>query len=79
MTSRSTSTEAPRYVSRGGLKLENGLLALGVDPAGRRCLDVGRLDGRVHRLPAAARRRGGRGAGRGLRRSFTGGCARIRG
>lgn len=30
-----------RYVSRGGLKLERGLDAFGVDPAGLACLDVG--------------------------------------
>lgn len=29
------------YVSRGGLKLEGGLEAFGVDPAGLNCLDVG--------------------------------------
>lgn len=29
------------YVSRGGLKLERGLSALGVDPSGLSCLDVG--------------------------------------
>lgn len=29
------------YVSRGGLKLERGLDALGVDPTGLACLDVG--------------------------------------
>ena len=29
------------YASRGGLKLERGLEALGVDPAGLRCVDVG--------------------------------------
>lgn len=29
------------YVSRGGLKLERGLEALGVDPQGKECLDVG--------------------------------------
>lgn len=29
------------YVSRGGLKLEGGLTAFGVDPKGLRCLDVG--------------------------------------
>lgn len=29
------------YVSRGGLKLERGLDAFGVDPAGLACLDVG--------------------------------------
>ena len=29
------------YASRGGLKLERGLAALGVDPRGLRCVDVG--------------------------------------
>ena len=29
------------YASRGGLKLERGLEALGVAPAGLRCVDVG--------------------------------------
>jgi 23S rRNA (cytidine1920-2'-O)/16S rRNA (cytidine1409-2'-O)-methyltransferase len=37
--------ERRRYVSRGGVKLENALLATGVDPAGRRCLDVGASTG----------------------------------
>src|SRR3954453_14907938 len=37
--------ERPRYVSRGGIKLENALAALGVAPAGRRCLDVGASTG----------------------------------
>ncbi len=35
----------PRYVSRGGLKLENALEALGIDVAGRDCLDVGASTG----------------------------------
>ena len=35
----------PRYVSRGGVKLENALEALGVDVAGRECLDVGASTG----------------------------------
>jgi 23S rRNA (cytidine1920-2'-O)/16S rRNA (cytidine1409-2'-O)-methyltransferase len=34
-----------RFVSRGGEKLEHGLDALGVDPAGRDCLDVGASTG----------------------------------
>jgi len=34
-----------RYVSRGGLKLEGALAASGVDPRGRRCLDVGQSTG----------------------------------
>jgi 23S rRNA (cytidine1920-2'-O)/16S rRNA (cytidine1409-2'-O)-methyltransferase len=36
---------ARRYVSRGGLKLENGIAALRVDVAGRDCLDVGASTG----------------------------------
>jgi 23S rRNA (cytidine1920-2'-O)/16S rRNA (cytidine1409-2'-O)-methyltransferase len=34
-----------RYVSRGGLKLEGALAATGIDPRGRRCLDVGQSTG----------------------------------
>jgi 23S rRNA (cytidine1920-2'-O)/16S rRNA (cytidine1409-2'-O)-methyltransferase len=37
--------EGRRYVSRGGIKLENALGAFGLDPAGRRCLDVGAATG----------------------------------
>jgi 23S rRNA (cytidine1920-2'-O)/16S rRNA (cytidine1409-2'-O)-methyltransferase len=37
--------ERPRYVSRGGIKLENALAATGLDPAGRRCLDIGASTG----------------------------------
>ncbi len=37
--------EGPRYVSRGGVKLENALEALGIDVAGRECLDVGASTG----------------------------------
>ncbi len=37
--------ERPRFVSRGGVKLANALQATGVDPAGRRCLDVGASTG----------------------------------
>ncbi|HMW46286.1 MAG TPA: TlyA family RNA methyltransferase, partial [Solirubrobacterales bacterium] len=33
--------EGQRYVSRGGVKLENGLDALGIDVTGKLCLDVG--------------------------------------
>jgi 23S rRNA (cytidine1920-2'-O)/16S rRNA (cytidine1409-2'-O)-methyltransferase len=36
---------APRYVSRGGEKLAHALDALGVDPAGLDCLDVGASTG----------------------------------
>jgi 23S rRNA (cytidine1920-2'-O)/16S rRNA (cytidine1409-2'-O)-methyltransferase len=35
----------PPFVSRGGVKLANALDALGVDPRGRRCLDVGASTG----------------------------------
>jgi 23S rRNA (cytidine1920-2'-O)/16S rRNA (cytidine1409-2'-O)-methyltransferase len=38
-------TEQPRFVSRGGEKLDHALEAFGVDPAGRRCLDVGASTG----------------------------------
>ena len=34
-----------RWVSRGGTKLANALDALGIEPAGRRCLDVGASTG----------------------------------
>jgi 23S rRNA (cytidine1920-2'-O)/16S rRNA (cytidine1409-2'-O)-methyltransferase len=37
--------DAPRFVSRGGVKLANALSALGVDPRGRRCIDVGASTG----------------------------------
>src|SRR3954454_1043716 len=37
--------ERPPVVSRGGIKLENALAATGVDPARRRCLDVGASTG----------------------------------
>jgi len=37
--------EGPRFVSRGGIKLDNALAALGIDVAGRDCLDVGASTG----------------------------------
>ncbi len=37
--------EALPYVSRGGLKLEGGLAAVAVDPAGRVCFDAGASTG----------------------------------
>jgi len=37
--------ERPRYVSRGGLKLERALDVFGIDPAGRVCLDIGASTG----------------------------------
>lgn len=37
--------EGPRYVSRGGIKLENALDALGVEVSGLDCLDVGASTG----------------------------------
>jgi 23S rRNA (cytidine1920-2'-O)/16S rRNA (cytidine1409-2'-O)-methyltransferase len=40
-----TVTAPPPYVSRGGEKLAHALNVLGVDPAGRNCLDVGASTG----------------------------------
>jgi 23S rRNA (cytidine1920-2'-O)/16S rRNA (cytidine1409-2'-O)-methyltransferase len=37
--------EGPRFASRGGIKLDNALEALGIDAAGRDCLDVGASTG----------------------------------
>jgi len=37
--------ERPRFVSRGGIKLANALEHFAIDPAGRRCLDVGAATG----------------------------------
>jgi len=37
--------QAPRYVSRGGLKLERALACFDVSPEGRLCLDVGASTG----------------------------------
>jgi 23S rRNA (cytidine1920-2'-O)/16S rRNA (cytidine1409-2'-O)-methyltransferase len=37
--------ERPAYASRGGIKLANALDAAGVDPAGRRAIDVGASTG----------------------------------
>jgi 23S rRNA (cytidine1920-2'-O)/16S rRNA (cytidine1409-2'-O)-methyltransferase len=38
-------TEGQRFVSRGGIKLDNALGELGVEVEGRRCLDVGASTG----------------------------------
>ena len=51
--------EGPRYVSRGGTKLENALEALGDRRRRPRLPRRRRLHRRLHRLPAAARRRAG--------------------
>ncbi|MBS4023116.1 MAG: TlyA family RNA methyltransferase [Dethiobacter sp.] len=40
-----TVSEMPRYVSRGGLKLEKALCCFGVDPGGRVAMDVGASTG----------------------------------
>ena len=37
--------EGPRFVSRGGIKLENALEAFAIDVSGLRCLDVGASTG----------------------------------
>jgi 23S rRNA (cytidine1920-2'-O)/16S rRNA (cytidine1409-2'-O)-methyltransferase len=44
-TAELTVARGPAYVSRGGEKLEHALDALGVDPAGLDCLDVGASTG----------------------------------
>jgi 23S rRNA (cytidine1920-2'-O)/16S rRNA (cytidine1409-2'-O)-methyltransferase len=38
-------TQGPRFVSRGGIKLDNALEALAIDVEGRDCLDVGASTG----------------------------------
>jgi len=40
-----TLLEPPKYVGRGGLKLETALDAFGIDPSGMTCLDVGASTG----------------------------------
>ena len=57
----------PRYVSRGGIKLQNALDELGIGVTGRELPRRRRLDRRLHRLPAPARRRAGGGGRRRLR------------
>ena len=57
----------PPFVSRGGIKLANALDALGVPVDGRVVPGRRRLHRRLHRLPAAAGRRAGDRARRGLR------------
>jgi 23S rRNA (cytidine1920-2'-O)/16S rRNA (cytidine1409-2'-O)-methyltransferase len=37
--------EGPRFVSRGGIKLDNALKQIGIEVAGRECLDVGASTG----------------------------------
>jgi 23S rRNA (cytidine1920-2'-O)/16S rRNA (cytidine1409-2'-O)-methyltransferase len=44
-TAEVTVTAPPRFVSRGGEKLAHALDALGIDPAGKDCLDVGASTG----------------------------------
>ncbi len=44
-TSITVSPPVPRYVSRGGEKLDHALLTLGLSSAGRRCLDAGASTG----------------------------------
>lgn len=39
------TADGPRYVSRGGLKLEAALAGFGIDPAGRRVIDAGASTG----------------------------------
>lgn len=44
-TSIMVGATGPRFVSRGGEKLDHALETLGVDPEGKRCLDVGASTG----------------------------------
>ena len=44
-TAIAVGADVPRFVSRGGEKLDHALEVLGVDPEGRRCLDVGASTG----------------------------------
>ena len=44
-TAIAVGSDVPRFVSRGGEKLDHALEVLGVDPQGRRCLDVGASTG----------------------------------
>jgi 23S rRNA (cytidine1920-2'-O)/16S rRNA (cytidine1409-2'-O)-methyltransferase len=37
--------QSPRFVSRGGIKLDNAIAALSLDVAGRKCLDIGASTG----------------------------------
>jgi len=37
--------QSPRFVSRGGIKLDNAIAVLGLDVSGRECLDVGASTG----------------------------------
>ena len=39
------TADGPRYVSRGGLKLEAALAGFGIDPTGRRAIDAGASTG----------------------------------
>ena len=52
------SGSRPRFVSRGGEKLEHALAVLGVDVAGRDCLDVGASTGGFTDCCSSAGRRG---------------------
>ena len=61
--------EAPAFVSRGGRKLANALDATGIDPAGRRCLDVGASTGGFTDCLLQRGRRARRRARRRLRRA----------
>ena len=44
-TAIAVGSDVPRFVSRGGEKLDHVLKTLGVDPEGSRCLDVGASTG----------------------------------
>ena len=75
-TSALAVDEAPRFVSRGGIKLANALDATGVDPRRPAVPRRRRVDRRLHRLPAAARRRARDRGRRRLRRAGLGAAQR---
>ncbi len=66
----------PKYVSRGGLKLEAALETFGVDPDGKVCIDVGASTGG---FTDCLLQRGASTPWTPGRARFIGGCAMIRG
>ena len=78
-TSSSRSPAAGRSCPAAAIKLANALDAFGLDVAGRAGARRRRLDRRLHRLSAAARRRARDRRSTSPTASSAGSCARIRG
>ena len=53
--------EPLKYVSRGGLKLSAAIDKFDIDPTGLTVSGCGGVNGRIHRLPSAKRRKKNRG------------------